>query len=226
MLIFALMAAGFLAKRTSADFVYQESLDGDAPPIGLVTTLNSPIEPNVSLGILPSGQTSTIVGSVHGQNVDNVDIYEFTVATIWQADLTSYSTGNNNGSSAFRLHSSAASTLSSPLAGGQISSPTINLFSSANSPGTYRISIFESGSTSPATYSLDIRSIPEPITAAFIFSALALFVVRRNVCTNSKYGTGRFYMQLNKLFSQFYLQPANRSPMPDNWANARVRHSR
>lgn len=63
-----------------------------------------------------------------------------------------------------------------------------------------------------------IVSIPEPQTVSFIFLSLALFVVRRNICSSSRHGTGRFYIQLNKLFSQHYLRSKAHAPLPDKWS--------
>lgn len=60
-----------------------------------------------------------------------------------------------------------------------------------------------------------ISPIPEPMTAAFIFSALTLFVVRRNVSFSTGKGTGNLYMHLNRLFSLTYLRAG--SNFQDRW---------
>lgn len=61
--------------------------------------------------------------------------------------------------------------------------------------------------------------VPEPMSVALLFSALGLFVIRRNVSIKGTKGTGRLYMLLNQLFSQLYLRPALRSERSDRWKN-------
>lgn len=58
---------------------------------------------------------------------------------------------------------------------------------------------------------LQVEAIPEPVTVAFLLCAMGVFVVRRNVCLESRKGAGRLYMQLNTLFSKFYLNTASES---------------
>lgn len=64
---------------------------------------------------------------------------------------------------------------------------------------------------------INVEQIPEPLTISFLFSALTLFILRRNICSNSKYGSRRLYIHLNKLFSQFYLRTAAQPDLQDRW---------
>lgn len=61
--------------------------------------------------------------------------------------------------------------------------------------------------------------IPEPMSASLILLLFPLMIIRRNFCSGNKRGFGRLYMQLNKLFSLFYLKPATRSPLQDKWTD-------
>lgn len=64
---------------------------------------------------------------------------------------------------------------------------------------------------------LTVEAIPEPLTAAFFLSAMALFVIRRNLSTSSKYGMGRLYLHLNKIMAQLHLRPAARLSASERW---------
>ena len=166
----------FLAGTVhAATVIYDENISGDAPPIEPtgVLGLDTPISPNISLGNISQFGQNIIIGRSSGSGVDEVDIYEFTIATNWTADLLFYQSGNDNSSSAFRLHSSTAVDLNNQLSGGQFDAPQLDIFAGFNSAGTYRMSVFESGSTSPTDYQLSITAaVPIPAAAWLFASAL------------------------------------------------------
>lgn len=48
------------------------------------------------------------------------------------------------------------------------------------------------------------QCIPEPASAALLLLLFPLMMVRRNICSNKKQGSGKLYMSINKLFSFLY----------------------
>lgn len=161
------ITALFLAGSVQAATVYDESIDGDAGPAGrqglateIPTTVAATVRP------LTVGTRNKIRGSVHGGDVDNVDIYAFTAIVPFTVSLEAYDPGVFNVDSAFRLTPGDSPMLYdvdrtlSTFAGG----PVANLFG-VMAAGSYFFSVQESMSFSPATYtaSINLAGLPGPI---------------------------------------------------------------
>ena len=175
----AVLLCAALAAPAAAGLLYDESVDGDAPPLAptgdVGTVLSVSTTPNVDLGTITGLGQNTVIGSVEGSETDEVDIYEFVVLGSWQLDILLFSPGTGNDTSAFRLHSDTALNLSNPLASLDVSGPETDIFAGVNGPGTYRISIFETQSTSPDSYefSITVTTVSEPATLGFFGLGLA-----------------------------------------------------
>jgi hypothetical protein len=70
-----------------------------------------------------------------------------------------------------------ALNLANPLASLDVSGPETVIFAGVNAAGTYRISVFETESTSPDSYefSITITTIAEPATLGLFGLGLAAF---------------------------------------------------
>lgn len=53
-----------------------------------------------------------------------------------------------------------------------------------------------------------VAAIPEPMSASLIILVFPLMILRRNLCSGKKKGSGQLYMHLNKLFCSLYSERA------------------
>ncbi|GMG84114.1 hypothetical protein LNKW23_33280 [Paralimibaculum aggregatum] len=168
-LVFALSATPVLAMT-----VYDESVGGDA---------GATLATAVDLGILASGATSTVLGTIGSP--DEHDNFTFTTLSDWTFSVSSYSTVPPN-TTGFSLWGAGGSILESL----QISGPANDLFGTYGA-GAYRIDIREF-SSSPTSYGFDIETaatVPLPPSLALLAAALGGLALWRRAGGTRRGGT-------------------------------------